>query len=63
MNQIIDTTKDEITINVHIPLYVYNQLLEKSEYLSINPEKLAMLGLSNFLWKSSFENIKGELSN
>jgi len=54
---------EDITIKFQIPLYVYNQLLKKSEYLSINPEKLAMLGLSNFLWKSSFENIKGALSN
>lgn len=63
MNQIIEKTKDEIVINIHIPLYVYNQLLKKSEYLNINPDKLAMLGLSNFLWKSSFENLKGDLSN
>jgi len=42
---------EDITIEFQIPLYVYNQLLEKSEYLSINPEKLAMLGLSKAVLK------------
>jgi len=59
----VNKFKEMIPITVEVPVFVYKQLLEKSEYLSINPEKLAMLGLSNFLWKSSFENTKGELSN
>jgi len=54
---------EDITIKFQIPLFVYEQLLKKSGYLNINPEKLAMLGLPNFLWKSSFENKKGEISN
>ena len=59
----VNKFKEMIPITVEVPVFVYKQLLKKSECLSINPEKLAMLGLSNFLWKSSFENMKGELSN
>jgi len=40
---------EDITIKFQIPLFVYEQLLEKSEYLRMNPEELATMGLTNFL--------------
>ena len=59
MKQIKKKTKDEITIQIKIPKYVFTQLIETSYELNIPPEILAGFGLSNFFWKTSLGNLKG----